>query len=65
MPQYLYDAKKKTAKNPLWKIQHFFDKLNENIARMWILGKWVSIDEQTLGFQGGSRLKLHISYENK
>ena len=32
---------------------------------MWIPGKWVSIDEQTLGFQGRSGIKLRISYKKE
>ncbi len=56
------DAKKETKKNPLWKAQHLLDKLNNNAREMWIPGKWFSIDEQTLGFQGRSGLKLRISY---
>ncbi len=59
------DAKKETAKNPLWKVQRLLDELNENAAKMWILGKWLSIDEQTLGFQGWSGIKLHISYKKE
>ncbi len=59
------DAKKETAKNPLWKVQHLLDKLNNNAAKMWIPGKWISIDEQTFGFQGRSGVKLHISYKKE
>ena len=32
---------------------------------MWIPGKWLSIDEQTLGFQGRCGLKLRIYYKKK
>ena len=59
------DAKKETAKNPLWKVQRLLDELNDNAAKMWIPGKWVSINEQTLGFQGRSALKLRISYKKE
>jgi hypothetical protein len=59
------DAKKETAKNPFWKVQHLLDKLNENASNMWIPGKWLSIDEQTLGFQGRSGIKLRISYKKE
>jgi len=59
------DAKKNTAKNPLWKVQHLLDELNDSAAKMWILGKWLSIDEQTLGFQGRSGIKLRISYKKE
>jgi len=59
------DAKKETKKNPLWNVQHLLDKLNDNASMMWIPGKWLSIDEQTLGFQGRSGLKLQISYKKE
>jgi hypothetical protein len=32
---------------------------------MWIPGEWVSIDEQTIGFQGASGMKLRISYKRE
>jgi hypothetical protein len=41
------------------------DELNENASKMWIPGKWLSIDEQTLGFQGRCGLKLRIYYKKK
>jgi hypothetical protein len=58
------DAKKETKKNPLWKVQRLLNKLNNNARNMWIPGKWVIINEQTLGFQGQSRINLRISYKN-
>ena len=65
MFDFRQDARKETAKNPLWKVQHLLDELNENAWRLWIPGKWVSIDEQTLGFQGRSGIKLRISYKKE
>jgi hypothetical protein len=65
MFDFRQDARKETAKNPLWKIQHLLDELNDNASKMWIPGKWLSIDEQTLGFQGRSGLKLRISYKKE
>jgi len=65
MFDFRQNAWKETVKNPLWKVQHLLDKLNENARRMWIPGKWVSIDEQTLGFQGRSGIKLRISYKKE
>ena len=59
------EAKKETAKNPLWKVQRLLDELNENASNMWIPRKWLSIDEQTLGFQGRSGIKLCISYKKE
>ena len=57
--------KKETKKNLLWKVQHLFDDLNEIASKMWIPGKWLSIDEQTLGSQGRCGLKLRISYKQE
>ena len=59
------DAKKETAKNPLWKVQRLLDELNNNAAKMWIPGKWLSIDEQMLGFQGRSGIKLRILHKKE
>jgi hypothetical protein len=59
------DAKKETAKNLLWKVQRFLDELNDNAAKMWMPGKWLSINEQMLGFQRWSGIKLQILYKNK
>jgi hypothetical protein len=59
------DAKKETKSNPLWKVQRLLDELNDSASEMWIPGKWLSIDEQTLGFQGRSALKLRISYKKE
>ncbi len=59
------NIKQETAKNPLFKVQHLLDELNENAVKMWIPGKWLAIDEQTLGFQGRSGLKLRISYKSE
>ena len=65
MFDFRQDARKETAKNPLWKVQLLLDELNKNGQKMWIPGKWVSIDEQTLGFQGCSGIKLRISYKKE
>jgi hypothetical protein len=46
-------------------VQCLFDELNDNASTMWIPGKWLSIDEQTLGFQGRSGLKLRISHKKE
>jgi hypothetical protein len=32
---------------------------------MWVPGKWVAIDEQPIGFQGASGMKLRISYKRE
>ncbi len=59
------NAKKEMAKTPLLKVQHLLDELNNNAAKMWIPGKWLSIDEQMLGFQGRSGIKLCILYKKE
>jgi hypothetical protein len=63
MFDFRQDIRKETVENPLWKVQYLLDELNDNAAKMRITGKCVSIDEQTLGFQGRSGLKLRISYK--
>ena len=67
MFDFRQDARRETTKNPLWKVQHLFDELNNNAQRIWIPGKGVSIDDQTLGFQlqGRSGIKLRISYKKE
>jgi hypothetical protein len=59
------EAKKEMAKNPMWKVQCLLDKFNKNAAKMWIPGKVLSIDEQMLGFQGRSRIKLCVLYKKE
>jgi len=59
------DAKAETAKNPLFKVQLLLDEINRQSKKMWTTGKWVSIDEQTLGFKGRSGMKLRISYKKE
>ncbi len=39
--------------------------LNILVRDMWVPGKWMAIDEQTIGFQGASRMKLRISYKRE
>ncbi len=65
MFDFCEEAKKETAKNPLWKVQRLLDELNKNAAKIWIPGKWLSIDKQTLGFQGRSGIKLRILYRKE
>lgn len=66
----LYDfrhppTKAQAKKSPLWKVQPLLDELNDNARKMWVTGKWVSIDEQTLGFKGRHGMKLRISYKRE
>ena len=64
-----YDFRKCTKSavknNPLFKVQTLLDELNRNAKKMWRTGKWVSIDEQTLGFKGRHGMKLRISYKRE
>jgi hypothetical protein len=57
--------RKVQKKDPLWKVRRLVDELNKQSKDMWIPGRWVAIDEQTIGFQGASSMKLRISYTRK
>ena len=59
------DLRKAKEQNPLFKVQPLLDELNYQARKMWRTGKFVSIDEQTLGFKGKSSLKLRISYKRE
>jgi hypothetical protein len=52
-------------RNPMWKVQSLLDELNCCARKHWIPGKWVAIDEQTIGFKGRSGMKLRISYKRE
>ena len=41
------------------------DELNHQARKHWVQGKWVAIDEQTIGFKGRSGMKLRISYKRE
>jgi hypothetical protein len=62
---YRNSLHKKQMVNPLWKVQELLDELNKQAKDMLVPGKWVAIDEQTLGFQGASGMKLRISYKRE
>jgi len=49
----------------LWKVRQLIDELNKQAKDMWIPGKCVAIDEQTIGFQGALSMKLRISYKRE
>ncbi len=59
------NPKESQRANPLWKVQTLIDELNEQASRMWVPGKFVAIDEQTIGFQGSSGLKVRITYKRE
>ena len=62
---YHDSPKDKQRVNPLWKVQELLDELNNQAKDMWVPGKFVAIDEQTIGFQGASGMKLRISYKRE
>ena len=62
---YRDNPKLKQKTDPLWKVRRLIDHLNKRCAAMWIPGKFLAIDEQTIGFQGVSGLKLRISYKRE
>ena len=55
----------KQKADPLWKVERLLQHLNKRCRDMWVPGKWLAIDEQTLGFQGASGMKLRISYKRE
>jgi hypothetical protein len=62
---YRDSPKEKQKNDPLWKVRELLDELNKQAKDMWVPGKWVAIDEQTIGFQGASGMKLRISYKRE
>ena len=65
----LYDfrqnAKDAAAKDPLWKIRLMLHHLNKQARLMWVTGKSLSVDEQTIAFKGKSSMKLWILYKKE
>jgi hypothetical protein len=59
------NSKESQQANPLWKVQTLLDKLNKQASSMWLPGKFVNIEEQTIDFQGSSSLKIRILYKHK
>jgi hypothetical protein len=49
----------------MWKVQSLLDELNHRARQHGIPGKWVAIDEQTIGFKGRSGMKLRILYKRE
>ena len=65
LSDYRDSPSEKQKADPLWKVRELIDELNKQCKDMWIHGKWVAIDEQTIGFQGASSMKLRISYSER
>ncbi len=59
------NPKESQRANPLWKVQTLIDELNEQASCMWVPGKFIAIDEQMIGFQGSSGLKVRITYKRE
>jgi hypothetical protein len=65
LSNYRLNPVDKQSKNPMWKVQSLVDELNYWARKHWVPGKWVAIDEQTIGFKGRSGMKLWISYKRE
>jgi Transposase IS4 len=50
-------------KEPNWKIDPLLKHMNVVNVKAWKLGKAISVDEQTIGFQGNHKGKLCITYK--
>jgi hypothetical protein len=62
---YRKSPKEKQKKDLMWKICRLGDHLNKRCKDMWVPGKFLAIDRQTIRFQGMSGMKLQISYKHK
>lgn len=51
------------AKRTLFKVRFMLDHLQESFKKWWMTGRDISIDEQTLGFQGRHGSKLRITFK--
>eukprot|EP01048_Picozoa_sp_COSAG05_P016972 COSAG05_NODE_2256_length_3329_cov_2.630031_4_plen_225_part_00 len=51
------------SKAVMFKVQPLMEMLLECCKKYWTSGEWVSIDEQTIGFQGRHKAKLRITYK--
>jgi hypothetical protein len=65
MADYRDHPKWKQQENSLWKVQEFIDKMNKQAKDMWLPGKFVAINDQTIRFQGKSGMKLQILYKRE
>ena len=51
--------------HPLWKVEEFLKSMNDLNQAAWLLGKKLSVDEQTIGFKGRHADKLRITYKKE
>ncbi len=62
----LYDVMEMLqAKDPLWQVAPILIELPKNLEHLWVTGKWVAIDEQTVGFKDKHGLDLHKTYKKE
>lgn len=52
-------------KSPNWKVKSFLDWIQQVSVKAWRLGRRLSVDEQTMGFQGRHPDKLRITYKKE
>ncbi len=62
---YRWNPVEEQRKDLMWKVQSLLDELNHRARKHWIPGKWVAINEQTIGFKGRSGMTLCISYKRE
>ncbi len=62
---YHESPKEKQKEDPMWKICHLADHLNKRCKDMWVPGKFLAINKQTIGLKGMSGMKLRISFKCK
>ena len=51
------------TRRPMFKVEKILQELENNSKNKWDSGRVVSIDEQTIGFQGHHQNKLRITYK--
>ena len=57
------DPSSTAARHPLFKVQYLISHLHKNFLNFWVPGRDLSIDEQTIGFQGRSSYKQRIKFK--
>jgi hypothetical protein len=51
--------------HPNWKVEEFLHEVLVVSMDAWNCGEWISVDEQTIGFQGRHPDKLRITYKQE
>ena len=65
MCMYDFRVHNRNSKDPLWKVASLLEEFRKNCQKCWTPGKWMAIDEQTIGFKGAHGLALQISYKRE